>query len=351
MAIRRKRESRDQRRYTRRSTKRGFVLRPPAHPWRIVGGVLTVVIVVALALVSGSYLKARSDAFREAAERGEWTLEADSTVLAVVEVPDVSACSIKPMGNVGDIIIAGEPDGVIMTLNTAEGTLCYRSSIGEAAGLAVEADAPTLTEDVNRVSKRGLHVTCAFTVTCLSAENPATQTYLRGLELALLREYAEAGMTDILLLGLPAGSDAKDAASMEFLQDLRDLLADLPAPPAVGAALGLANFTTEDHEIPIPALIETTDESQSTALPSVRVPDGKSPHYVGDITPARFLSACDYLAIDLRTLTAEAVDAVLPHLPDAYTRYSLRLLSDVHTPAIAEDMKSHGFRRVFEMEP
>ena len=351
MAIRRKRESRDQRRYTRRSTKRGFVLRPPAHPWRIVGGALAVIAVVALALIWGSHLKAKSDAFREAEERGEWTLEADQAVSRPMDLPDVSARSIKPMGNVGDIIIEGKLDGVIMTLNRTDGTLCYRSTIGEMAGLAVEADAPTLSEDVNRVSKRGLHVTCVFTVQSFDTEDAAAKTYLRGLELALLREYAEAGMNDILIMCLPAGSDAKDRLSVEYLQDLRDLLSDLPSPPAIGVALGLSDFTTEDHDIPIPPQTEATDESDTSALPPVKIPDGKPPHYVGDVTPARFLHVCDYLAVDLRALTTEEVDAVLPHLPYAYTRYALRLLADVNVPGIVEDMKSHGFKRVLEIEP
>ena len=351
MAIRRKRESRDQRRFTRSSTKKGFVIRPPAHPWRIVGGVVAVIAVVALALVWGSYLKTRSDAFREAQERGEWTLEADSTLNRPVAVPNLRAVSIKPMGNVGDIIIAGDHGGVIMTLRTTDGTLCYRSNVGEMAGLTTESDAPTLTDDVARVSRRGLHTICAFAVTCFDAPDSATHTYLRGLELALLREYAEAGMNDILLFGLPAGTDGKDADTVAFLGDLQALLADLPSPPAVGVALSAACFTTEDHPIPTLPEAVTSSESDSSALPPVKIPDGKPPHYVGDVTPARLLTACEYLVLDLRSLTAAEIETALPHLPYAYTRYSLCLLVDKKSPAIAEEILSHGFERVLEMDP
>ena len=351
MAIRRKRESRDQRRFTRGSTKRGIVLRPPAHPWRIVGAVLGVIAVVVLALVWGSYLKTKSDAFREAQERGEWTLEDDSAPLRSPSVPNLRAVSIKPMGNVGDIIIAGDHGGVIMTLRSGDGTLCYRSDVGERAGLATESDAPILAEDVARVSRRGLHTICAFTVTCFDAPDTATHAYLRGLELALLREYAEAGMNDILLFGLPAGTDGKDADTMTFLSDLQALLADLPTPPAVGVALSVECFTTEEHPIPTHSEAVSSSESETSALPPVRIPDGKPPHYVGDITPARLLTACEYLVLDLRFLTAEETETVLPHLPYAYTRYSLCLLTEKNSPAIAEEILSHGFERVLEMDP
>ena len=351
MAIRRKRESRDQRRFTRRSTHRGFVLRPPAHLGRILGGLLAFVAVVTLALVWGSYLKTESDAYRAAQELGEWTVEADVAQPLPVTVPDLRALSIKPMGNVGDIIIHKSHDGVVMTLRGDDGILCYQSALGAQAGLSTAPDAPTLAEDVERVTKRGLRVICAFTLTCFEAEDPAVRTYLRGLELALLREYAAAGMHQLLLFGLPAGSVAADGETVKFLRDLRELLSDLPAPPVVGVALPLGCFTTEDHDIPLPSVTDTTAESDTTALPPVKPPDGKAPHYVGDLTPARLLSACDFLAVDLRALNEEEMGAVLPHLPYAYTRYSLCLVVNKNTPAIAEDALSHGFTRILEMDP
>ncbi len=319
MAIRKKRESRVQRRYTRSSTKKGNILRRPAHLGKILCGVAVALAVVALALVWGSYLKAESDAYREATERGEWTLDAEIAPPHPTSVPNSHALAIKPEGNVGDILITGSHDGVIMTLSVGDGTLPYTSGIGSSAGLTVAPEAVPLSQDVARVKNRGLRVTCAFAVTCLSAEDSATRTYLRGLELALLREYAAAGMDDLILLGLPAGSDEADRLTMEFLNELRALLSDLPAPPAIGVALPPVCFRA--HEV-----------------------------YAGNVSPARMLSACDYIAMDLRAMTAEEVSALLPEINYAYVRYSLRLLTDKNTPAIAEDAISHGFTRVFEME-
>ena len=70
-----------------------------------------------------------------------------------------------------------------------------------------------------------------------------------------------------------------------------------------------------------------------------------------NITPARILNVCDYLAMDLRDRTADEVSAILPHIRYTYVRYSLRLLVDQRTPAIAENAESHGFERIFEMPP
>lgn len=339
MAIRKKRESRDQRRYTRSSTKKGFVLRRPAHLGWMIAAVLAAAAVVAVALVWGNYLKAESDAYRQQMELGEWTLDPEVPPAIPVTVPDIRAVAIKPEGNVGDILIAGDCQGVIMTLNAEDGTLLYSSAIGAQAGMTVHAEAISPADDVARVSKRGLRVICAFTVTWHRAEDAAARTYLRGLELALLREYAEAGMNDLLLFGLPAGNDESDAVAVAFLQDLRALLADLPIPPAVGVALPLEAFSSDGTDIP----------AEDGTVPGL--PADTPPLYAGNVTPARLLTACDFLAADMRTLPPDGVAEVLPHIRYAYVRYALRLLVDKNTPEAAEEALSHGFERVFEMEP
>ena len=342
MPIRKKQESREQRRYTRSSTKKGWILRRPAHLGRILAIAFAAVSVIALALVWGNYLKAKSDAYRASLENGEWTLNREIATPHPVDVPDLRAMSIKPEGNVGDILIAGDHDGVIMTLKTEEGSLLYASAVGAAAGCTVQDGAVSLADDVARVQKRGLNVTCAFSVTCFASSDTAEQVYLRGLELALLREYAEAGMNDILLFGLPAGDDVKDQKTIDFLQELREVLADLPNPPAIGVALHITNFSTDETYVPIP---DTTEDAEAG------IPVGTTPLYAGNITPARMLNACDYLAMDLRDLNGEEIAFVLPHIRYTYVRHSLRLLIDKNIPSAVEDALSRGFERIFEMDP
>ena len=61
-------------RYSRHATKRRMTLRMPTHLGRIVAVVMAAVGVIVLALVWGSILKAKSDAYRAAEEAGEWTV-------------------------------------------------------------------------------------------------------------------------------------------------------------------------------------------------------------------------------------------------------------------------------------
>ena len=329
MAMKPKREARVERHYARSATKKGWVLRKPAHLGRILIAFVAGILVVALALVWGSHLKDEADARAAAAERGEWTLDAETAIPIPVEVPDIRAVAIRPQGNVGDILIAGKHGGVILPLGSAQGELGYLSSVATAAGLSVSAEAVSLPDDVARVQKRGLNVTATFTVTCFTETDPALRAYRRGLELALLREYAAAGMNDMLLVGLPAGDTASDKQTVEFLAELKTLLDDLESPPALGVALDPGCFA-----------VEAADETET----------GTPPPYAGSLTPARILGACEYIAMDLRAYTEEDLSAILPRIPYVYVRYSLRLLLNDQAPAAVEDALSHGFERIFEME-
>jgi hypothetical protein len=293
--------------------------------------VLAAVLSVAAALVLGTHLKAKSDAHREQVQRGEWILEDTVTPLSPVSVPDIRAISIKPEGNVGDILIAGKHGGVILPLCGDDGVPLYASKVANAAGMAVSAAAPSLPDDVARVSRRGLNVTVVYTVTCFSTPDAAVAAYRRGLDLALLLECAEAMPGDILLLGLPSGSDANDRRAAEFLTELSALFAGLPTPPAIGVAL------------PPSAFAARSDSGDET--------DTDTPLYAGTLSPARLLTYCDYLAMDLRAMSAVGVTTLLPNIRYAYTRYSLRLLvNQTDREAVAAALDA-GYGRVFEMEP
>lgn len=342
MPIRKKKEAREQRRISRRSMKQGAVLRRPAHVGRILAILLAVLAVIAAALVTGTYLAAKSEAYRQDLANGNWTLEEETNPGHPASVPSIRAVAIRPEGNVGDILIAGKHGGIILPLQDSEGTLLYTSSVAAAAGLALGADPVDLAADVARVQKRGLNVTCTMTVTCLSEPDPALRVYRRGLELALLREYAAAGMDDLLLFGLPAGTEADDRASVAFLHELGGLLKELEEPPAVGVALPPEAYATDRTYTP------PIDPSADAAA---GIPQGTAPLYAGNLTPARLGTACAYLAMDLRAKTPAEVAAILPHIRYAYTRHALRLLVDKTDTETLEDALSHGFTRIFEMEP
>ncbi len=316
-------------RFGRHSTKKRATFRPPAHPGRWIGGSLAVVAIITVALVWGNALKQKSDAYRADKEAGLWTLPSEATVDSPAPLlPNSHLLEIKPEGNVGDIIIYNSHDGVLLPLRDAMGSLSYRSDIAAEAGLTVPTDAVTLSQDVQRVSRRGLRVAGIYHVSCFDTNDEATHIYRRGLDLSLLREYAASGIHEILLLGLPCGTDEKDALAGYFLEDLNHLLSTIPSPPAIGVALPLSAF-------------ERTDTGEETV-------DDASP-YIGGISPGRIDQRSDYLALDVRHTTAEEMEEILPRMAYIYQRYNLRMLVNREDSSIAEDLASHGFARIYEM--
>ena len=316
---------RTSKRYGRRSTKRRSVFRPPAHPGRLVAIIVATIAVIVLALVWGNVLKRQSDALRAAEEADQWTLPPEAAQEQNSSVPAIRAYEIKPEGNVGDIVISGSHGGVILPLRGADGSLNYRSETASAAGISIPGGAPLLADDVARVSRRELRVSGVFHVTCFGEESASMQTYVRGLELSLLCEYAASGIDDILLVGLPCGDNASDALSVTFLEELKSLCSPLPKAPAIGVALSLSSLEGK------------TDE-------------GGKPLYAGDISPARLARASDYLALDLRYRSTEEIDDLLPNLAYAYGRHGLRMMVDKKSPTAKDELLGHGFTRVFEMK-
>ena len=322
-----RKEPRDSQHYARGATKKRTRRKRFIRPWQILVPALISLLAIALALALGNYLQAKSDAYRENVGEADPLSPAETVESVPVPVPDIRAISINPEGNVGDILIEGNHGGVILPLCDKNGVPLYASKVATAAGMA-NPSAPSLTDDVARISRRELHVTVVYTVTCFSSPDAAISTYRRGLDLALLRECAEARPGDILLLGLPYGSDAADRQAMEFLAELKTLLADLPAAPAIGVSLPPSAFASD-----------TTDKTADTPL------------YAGNLSPARILTRCDYVAMDLRSMSAVGVATLLPDIRYAYTRYSLRLLININDQVAVSNTLDRGFDRVFEMAP
>lgn len=339
MGFKRKRNYMESRRYAKRSTKRRLTLRPPTHPGRIVAIVVAAVAVIVLALVWGSSLKRKSDAYRDAESRGEWMLDTSIASPILQDIPEsYRAVAIPPEGNVGDILIAGNHGGILLPLCDDEGAPLFTSAVAREAGLAVAEDAPDLPDEVYRITRRGLRLTCTFTVTFPSVSDPSVRMYRRGLELALLSEWAAAGADDLLILGLPAGTDELDRLSVDFLNDLNAGLATLSDPPAVGVALPLAAFESDE---PVGATTPIEGSTEDTS-------ENDAPLYAGNISPARLCASASYLALDLRGRDTAAVEELLPHLSYTYLRHSLYLITDMATPATTKAVLSHGFLRVME---
>lgn len=320
-------------RYSRHATKRRMTLRMPTHIGRIVAIVLAAVGVIALALVWGSVLKAKSDAYRSAEEAGEWTVEENVTPVLPVSVPDVRARAIDVGESVG--ILRDRYSGVVLTLRDGEGHLTFASRVAATAGIPTAdlPDLPDLSDELTRISRSEMYVIGTFAVTSFSEADAALAAYQRGLEMSLLRELAESGIDDILLTGLPAGNDAADALTVAYLSELSALLSGLADRPAIGVSIPLSAFETEDAEDIEDAEAEETD----------------APVYGGRLTPGRLLRACDYLAMDLRGIDPVTAEQNLPHLAYPYTRHALRLVLPREASELIDVSMSHGFGRLVEL--
>lgn len=331
MPIRRKRETSEQRRYTRGSMKKRIVLRRPAHLGLLLAILIGALAVIAAALLWGSYLKEKSDAYRDSLQNGEWTVDEETATPYPVDVPSLRARGMWPLDSIGSTLVDSQYGGVILPLNQPSGEVYYSTAVDEAAGkepLLIGAD---LASDVAKLKNRGFYVICTYTVTCFEATDVSMRAYLRGLDLARLSAYARAGADDLLLMGLPSGDSAKDAEAVDFLRELNRLLTDTGTRPAIGVALPLSAFSSDETS--------AADEAE----------EGTTPLYAGNLTPGRMLTACDYLAMDLTAESVQTLETILPRIQYAYVRYSLRLMLDREDEEVTEEALAHGFDRLLEV--
>lgn len=308
-------------RYARKAT-RGFSASDPARRKRLIAVISCALAAVILALVWGNILKAQSDARRAAEEAGDWLLEENTAVPIPVSVPAVNAGYAPPSGKMTNSDKLNL-QGVTLDLGSATAPLPYQVELPTGAGMTVTENAPALASEVRRFKNAGLRVIGVFTVTSLNLPDVTERTLRRGQEMTLLSLFAKAGVDEILLLGLPVGNNSLDAAATDYLLEIETLLASIPAAlPAVGVALHPSAFVGGVSE-------------DGTLL------------YAGSLTPGRMLAVCDYIALDLRGLGAQA-DGMLQGMQYAFVRYNLRLLTAQNQPELTEIAVERGFSRILE---
>ena len=333
MALKQKLEKREQYRYARRSTKRGWILRRPKHLWRILAIVLAVMVVITAALVWGNILKAKSDAYEAAKEADEWTPDSHITtpIRGDRQLPSYRARRI----DVGDGVssLSNSYGGVVLEMGNVSDGLVFSSAVVKMS--SVSCDGYSLQKEVDRLHGADLEVTGVFRVVSLGETDNATATYLRGLEMSILTEYAATGIDDILLLGIPTETDAGLEAAMIYLSDLRKSMIENDAVARIGVSFSPESFVSGDAEQ------ETVDAVETT--------EGDSLAYAQNPAMGRILAVSDYLAMDLRELSEGTdLDVFLKNVQYAYVRYGLRLT--VNTRTFASEIASHGFERIIEMK-
>lgn len=297
--------------YARHSTRRGSTPHDPRRVGRAVAVIAGVAVVLGGALLWGSMLKAKSDAYRASQEAGGWTVEAETVEPVKTEGPKGNAISTKI-----DEWVDHDYDGAILYLGSGgEEQVPFASDTLDVAGIAHGTS--SLSTEVDRLHDNGFTVTGVFRVTSLTEEDAAVAAYRKGLELALVTEFARAGLDDLLLLGVPGGNEATDAAVVAYLRDVKAAVNDVTHKMAVGVCLTPADFYHVEQDQNV---------------------------YSDHLTPGRMLTACDYLAVDLTESDGE-LEAMLKDLQYPYARYGLRLLLNGEDEAAEDVATTHGFER------
>ena len=307
-------------RIARRATRRTSLhnRRPVLKKQVFIWGAACLVTVIA-ALVWGNYLKAESEALRNAESAEEWSLDTEIAIPLPVDAPEYHAGFAAPTQKM-QTTQKLDYDAATFDLASCISPLPYAVELPSASGMTVADGAPTLASETGRFHRANLSVVGVFTVTSLEAESKAEEQLRHGMEMSLLTLYAEAGIDSFLLLGLPQNA----AAAKAYLKDVKALLASVAPSVSVGVALPPDAFEGEDN---------ASDTADNSA-------------YVGHPVPGQILASCDYLALDLRN--CQDPDAILAYVSYAYMRYSLRLLTPLERPEVATAAIGHGFGRIWE---
>ena len=336
------------RRASRRSTKQRQVIKPRANIKRIITIASAAVLVIVIAVVCGILLGREADRYASEREEGIWTLsENDDVIKLPSNVPTMLASPLEPSESAGNIASYHKrrPTGATLLLKDADGNILYESLVANEAGIDTSA-APSLPDNVARLHRAGLYTVGVFYVSSLysaTGTDSAIESYRRGLELAMLEEYALSGTDEILLIGCPieVGKDDFNKRTVDFLSELRTRLQDVLGDNAPRIGVNVS-----------PEFMNNT--------------------YSGDTTAAILLNYCDYLSLDLRDpteyplyggsdldyeehraendldLVADGgeLGAFLRRFTYAYQRYSLRLVFGEEQRSDVIDALSHGFDNI-----
>ena len=313
-----------------------------AFPWRLVLTIAGAAVgVILLALIIGGLLARRSEAQRRD-EDALWTLSPEEETRPDVTVPAFRGRAIRPWGSLAGIASDGLDNGVTLNLSIGDdGSFPYTLAMADAAGLTSAPDAPPLSAEVQRLHSAGLRVCGVFNVECMNmayAADPAAAAFRRGVELSVLTAIAGTGIDEVLLVGLPAGTDAADSLSRAYLSELRRLIDNTGKATLIGVVMKPACFALRPEEL------------NDDGTPKDGTAGAGDVLYGGRLTPGRMLSACDYLVLDLRTYAgaenADALEDLLSHIRYAYARYGLRLLYAEGDDAVSGAAYDHGFDRL-----
>ncbi len=154
-------------------------------------------------------------------------------------------------------------------LRDSDGFITYRSEVDVALGEAAGMGSRTLSDEVGAIHRNGGYICSYFYSTAFDFENEYERNIRKAYEIALVNEAARGGVDEILIIGPQPTKDNID--------ELEAFVSELSYAAGKNVAVGV--LVSSDN-------VKLTES--------------------GDYTVPRLRAVCDFLALDLRNMPADA---------------------------------------------
>ncbi len=254
---------------------------------RILVIVISAVIIFALSLLLGNYLRAQVAALPPRGEMPDSLLSGQLPA----DTSDASEVSIMasnlPLGELIDAtaveamveeLTLGSREAVSLLLRDAAGEVQFRSTV--AQGLTGQAsDRLELAQLIPPLRDAGIYTSAVFAVTSFAEADSVARELQRAFEVSLAAEIGEAGVDELLLTGLPVSVDTLD----DITAYIGEIAAQLPEtvqlavavpPELVRGASGTVlskqlSQCTDTIALDLRGLIPAADESYPEAVSAI----------------------------------------------------------------------------------
>lgn len=270
---------------------------------RILVVAVSAVIIFALSLMLGNYLRAQVAAIPPRGDMPDALLSGQLPA----DTSDASEVSIMasnlPLGKLADAaaidtvveeLTLGSREAVSLCLRDAAGEVHFRSTV--AQGLTGQAPAGLdLTLLLPALRDAGIYTSAVFAVTSFAESDSVARELQRAFEISLAAEIGTAGVDELLLTGLPVTVDTLD----DITAYISEVAAQLP----------------EDVQLAVAVPPELVEGASGTVLSK------------------QLSQHADTIALDLRGLTPdegktypEAVSAIFADASLYFSKYNMRVL-------------------------
>jgi len=271
------------------------------HPLAIVGICLAVAVVVTVIVGNLLNIFLDDETYRLLTDGQEPPISEEPLIQA--KTIDVNAFPATLGGSTEEV--AGQPSASV-TLNRADGTMCYTSSVVEHFGLTAETDV-RLFESISDLNLFVPYVSGVFYSQALAVEDSDLRYAVTAQESALLREFLHLGGGEILLRGWTPSAENVDAI-LSYVKTVKHAAGKSP----VGIAIPY-RVAADKNNWELLAKLGSVCDFLALDLSAEEL-DGSDVNDLGFSPNAeRLLLDCAYLlsAYDMRLVFAESQTALI----------------------------------------